>query len=99
MSISRAGLFLNAWMGFYFYVHMSLLSYVCVAVCMPGLAYMVFKGLTAVTFPFYNSPVCVVLILTAAVSLGLLSCPFSQTLSVGFAGRSFSSPTLTFLRG
>lgn len=50
---------------------MSLLSYIWVAICVPGLALLVFTGLTKVTFPFYNSPVVVMLVLTAAVDARL----------------------------
>eukprot|EP00210_Caulerpa_lentillifera_P006147 g5874.t1 len=61
------GLFLNAWLGFYFYIHMSPLSYFCAGLIIPGMALVLFKGLTRVAFPFYNAPVCILVMLTAAV--------------------------------
>ncbi|GMH37589.1 hypothetical protein BSKO_05462 [Bryopsis sp. KO-2023] len=61
------GLFINAWIGFYFYIHMSILSYVIAAAVMPGVAMLLYSSLNMLYFPFYNTPVTAMLLGTAVV--------------------------------
>lgn len=62
------GLFVNAWIGYYFYVHMSIMSYLFSSILAPAISIALYFAVTSIYFPFYNTPVSVMLLLTAFVS-------------------------------
>ncbi|CAD7695926.1 unnamed protein product [Ostreobium quekettii] len=63
------GVFVNSWIGFYFSIHMSYLSYAVVITLLPAMSMAVYFALTSLIFPFYNIPICSMLILTGGVFL------------------------------
>eukprot|EP00210_Caulerpa_lentillifera_P002260 g2171.t1 len=65
----QTGFFVNAWIGYYFYVHMSVISYCVSSFLAPFIAIGLYFAVNAIYFPFYNTPVTVMLILTAFVYL------------------------------
>jgi len=59
----------NAWIGYYFYIHMSLMSYIFSVFFAPFVAVGLYFGINSVYFPFYNTPIIVMLLLTAFVPI------------------------------
>jgi len=57
----------NAWLGYYFYIYMSIMSYIFSAIVAPFLAISFFFMLNTLYFPFYNTPASVMLLTTAIV--------------------------------